>query len=206
MDGKMSITITAEKRSSQTRGYLHKLRKRGRVPAVLYGKGISPTMLHVGEGDARKLAESKGFVDLNVDGQAFQVMVRDIQKDPIKSKLLHIDFFKVEMNQPVDAEVPLVLVGEAPGVKAGGILEQPVRMVEIRSLPANMPNELELNIDSLEVGDSITLEALELPEGVELLTDRKTVVASIVPPATGEVEVEETTEESEATETSESSS
>jgi large subunit ribosomal protein L25 len=181
----MSVTITAEKRAKTTNGYVNKLRREGRIPAVLYGKEITPELLHVDESEVRKLGE-RSFVDLRLEGKAYQVMVRDIQKDPVKDNWLHIDFYKVEKNQPVDTEVPLVLSGEAAGVKAGGIVEQHLRTVEVRALPARLPQELTLDISSLEIGDTLQLKSLHLPQGVELLTDPSTVAVSIVPPSVEE--------------------
>lgn len=181
----MSNTITADKREKT--GSLRALRREGKIPAVLYGKGITPQLLTVREHEAQKEVELNSFIDLDVDGQTYRVMVRDIQKDPIKSSLLHIDFMKVEMNQPLEAEVPIRLTGEAAGVKAGGILQQQLRIVEVKALPSKIPDNLEADVSLLEIGDSLTLEALKLPDGVELLhSSPETVIASVVPPAKAE--------------------
>ncbi|MBA4542446.1 MULTISPECIES: 50S ribosomal protein L25 [Thermoactinomyces] len=185
----MSVAITAEKRERTTQGYINRLRREGRIPAVLYGKDFSPELIHVAESEVRKLG-ARGFADLRLEGKAYRVMVRDIQRDPVKDRLLHIDFFKVEKNRPIDAEVPLVLTGEAPGAKAGGIVEQHLRTVEVRTLPDRLPQELTLDISGLEMGDSLSLNHLHLPEGVELLADPEAVVVSIVPPQAGEVSQE----------------
>jgi large subunit ribosomal protein L25 len=127
----------------------------------------------------------KGLIKLRLDGKEYQAMVREIQRDPIKDRFMHIDFMAVQMNQPVDAEVPLHLHGEPVGVKAGGVLQQPLRTVHVRCLPSDIPQDLSLDITNLEVGDSLTLAAVQLPKGVELLSDLETVVASIVPPQAG---------------------
>jgi large subunit ribosomal protein L25 len=178
----MSVTVTAVKRTLSTRGALQSHRRAGLVPAVLYGKGIDSQLLFVAEKDVRKLLESPTLVDLSIDGRPVRAMVRDIQKHPIQKKVLHVDFMKVEMNRPIEAEVPLVLVGESSGVKKGGVLEQALRTVEIRCLPVDLPDHLELNVSRLDIGDFITLEDLKLPEGIELLTDRTIVAASVVTP------------------------
>lgn len=191
----MSNAITASKRE-QT-GSLNTLRREGKIPAVLYGKGISPQLLTVKKNEAQKEVELNSFIDLKLNGQTHQVMVRDIQKDPIKLSLLHIDFLKVEMNQPLEAEVPIRLTGEAPGVKAGGILQQNLRSVDVKALPAKIPEVLEADVSSLEIGDSVTAEVLQIPEDVELLhISPETTLASVVPPAKAEEETEETEESS----------
>lgn len=191
----MSNAITASKRE-QT-GSLNTLRREGKIPAVLYGKGISPQLLTVKKNEAQKEVELNSFIDLKLNGQTHRVMVRDIQKDPIKLSLLHIDFLKVEMNQPLEAEVPIRLTGEAPGVKAGGILQQNLRSVDVKALPAKIPEVLEADVSSLEIGDSVTAEVLQIPEDVELLhISPETTLASVVPPAKAEEETEETEESS----------
>lgn len=191
----MSNAITASKRE-QT-GSLNTLRREGKIPAVLYGKGISPLLLTVKKHEAQKEVELNSFIDLKLNGQTHRVMVRDIQKDPIKSSLLHIDFLKVEMNQPLEAEVSIRLTGEAPGVKAGGILQHHLRSVGVKALPSKIPEVLEADVSSLEIGDSVTAEVLKIPEDVELLhISPETVLASVVPPAKAEEETEETEEPS----------
>ncbi len=190
----MSNAITASTREKT--GSLNTLRRKGKIPAVLYGKGISPQLLTVKEHEAQKEVELNSFIDLKLNGQTYRVMVRDIQKDPIKSSLLHIDFLKVEMNQPLEAEVPIRMIGEAPGVKAGGILQQNLHSVNVRALPSKIPEVLEVDVSLLEIGDSVTAEDLKLPEEVELLhIDLENAIASVTPPAREE-ETEEAGESS----------
>ncbi|MBA4495820.1 50S ribosomal protein L25/general stress protein Ctc [Paenactinomyces guangxiensis] len=178
----MSATIYAEERAKQTRSALNQLRKQGRVPAVIYGKGEN-YHIHLDENEFRKqLASAKSLLNIKLNNQLHSVMVREIQKEPVKAEILHIDFQKVEMGQPVETEVPLHLTGEAAGVKAGGILQQPLRTVQIRCLPDRIPQELTFDVSSLEAGEVVTLKELSLPEGIELLSDPDTVVASIVAP------------------------
>lgn len=194
----MSNTITASTREKT--GSLNTLRRKGKIPAVLYGKGISPQLLTVKEHEAQKEVELNSFIDLKLNGQTYRVMVRDIQKDPIKSSLLHIDFLKVEMNQPLEAEVPIRMIGEAPGVKAGGILQQNLHSVNVRALPFKIPEVLEVDVSLLEIGDSVTAEDLKLPEEVELLhIDLENAIASVTPPA----REEETEEAGESSDTDE---
>lgn len=194
---KMSWSITAKKRETNTRGALNALRKSGQVPGVLYGRGMEPQLISVDEGELRKAVETKGLVQVNLGNESHQVMVRGIQKDPIKSHFLHVDMQRVEMNEPITAEIPLVLTGEAVGVKKGGVLEQTIRTIEVRALPNQLPSEVSLEIGQLDIGDSITLASLVLPDEVELLSDKDLSVASVVPPdkveegeETAEVEVE----------------
>ncbi|TCS94296.1 50S ribosomal protein L25/general stress protein Ctc [Hazenella coriacea] len=193
----MSVTIKAEKRTNLTRGELQKLRNTGRVPAIVYGKGKESASLQLEENEVRKvLSHLTGLVELNINGKNHHVIVRDVQRDPLKSSIIHVDFQEVQLNQPIDAEVPVVLVGEAEavGVKAGGILQQPVREMMVRGLPNELPEEITVDIRSFEVGDTLLLADISLPKGLELLTDPQTVVASIVPPQAEEPAEEVTAE------------
>jgi large subunit ribosomal protein L25 len=181
----MSNAITAVKREKT--GSLNVLRKQGQIPAILYGKGLDPVKLAVDYSEAQKHVHSNGFVDLNVAGKTHRVMVRDIQKDPIKSSILHIDFLKVEMNEPLHVEVPVHLTGEAAGVKSGGILEQHLRLVEVKALPSDIPESIEADVSHLQVGDSLLLKDIKVPDRVELLHfEPETTVATVVPPAKSE--------------------
>lgn len=197
----MSVTITAEKRTHLTRGELQKLRKSGRVPAVVYGKGRESLSLQLGENEVRKVVSHlTGLIELSINGKNHHVIVRDVQKDPLIGRVIHVDFQEVALNQPIDAEVPIVLVGEAEavGVKAGGVLQQPVREIMVRGLPNELPEEITVDIRTFEVGDTLILENIPLPKGIEFLTDPQTVVASIVPPQ-AEEPTEEVTAEAEET-------
>jgi large subunit ribosomal protein L25 len=189
--------ISAEKREQKNRATLNRLRKQGRIPAVIYGNGTEALEVHLDGKEFRQhLGEGPGVMDIQVDDQVHHVMVREVQRDPIKANILHIDFLKVERNKPVEAEVPVHLVGEASGVKAGGVLQQTARSALIRSLPDQIPAELTLDISNLEIGDSVTLEDVPLPAGVELLSDGDTVVASVVSPQSNtEAEAEAAEEE-----------
>jgi large subunit ribosomal protein L25 len=189
----MSLSIPLNKRETNTRGALNALRKNGRVPGVLYGRGMEPVLISADEGELRKATETKGLFQASLDGEQYQVMVRDVQVDPIKLRLLHVDLQRVTMNEPITTEIPLVLSGDATGVKNGGVLDQSLRMVEVRALPDRLPSEVTLDVSQLDIGDSITLTDVVLPAGVELLTDRETPVASILAPVRGE-ETEETPE------------
>jgi large subunit ribosomal protein L25 len=186
-----TITIAAEKREQKTKGALKALRRQGKIPAVLYGQGLDAEPLQLDMKEVRKLEGYTGLVELKVDGTTHRAMVRQLQKDPVSGSLLHLDLYKIRMDQPVDAEVPLVLTGEAPGVKVGGVLQQTVRTVELRALPDRIPEEVELDVSGLEFGESITLESLVLPEGVQLLSDPSTVAVSVVAPETEATEEEE---------------
>lgn len=202
----MGVTLKADKRHGQTRSVLRKVRKSGKVPAIVYGKGKDNLPIAVDEIEMTKVLRDEGnyaVLKLNVeDGESYQVMVYDIQKDPIKDSLLHIDFKTIRMDEPVDSEVTIELTGEAAGVKEGGVLQQSLRTLEIRSLPDKRPDSIVCEVDSLGIGDSLTVADLSIPDGVEVLSNANETVVSVVPPAKDEPVVEdERTEEPQLVET-----
>jgi len=192
----MALTIQAQRREARPKALKTKLRKQGRVPGVFYGKEIEPQLLHVDEVQlARCLQQgaATSVIQLELDDQTYPVIIREWQRDELRDKLLHVDFYAVEMDEPIDTEVPLVLEGEPKGVKVGGVLQQQLREVEIRALPDRIPEVLTLDVSELEIGDTVTLQAVKLPDGVKLLSDPDEVVAAVTRPqvaGTGEEENE----------------
>ncbi|MBN2910669.1 50S ribosomal protein L25/general stress protein Ctc [Polycladomyces sp. WAk] len=181
----MALTIQAQRREARPKALKTKLRKQGRVPGVFYGKEIEPQLLHVDEVQlARCLQQgaATSVIQLELDDQTYPVIIREWQRDELRDKLLHVDFYAVEMDEPIDTEVPLVLEGEPKGVKVGGVLQQQLREVEIRALPDRIPEVLTLDVSELEIGDTVTLQAVKLPDGVKLLSDPDEVVAAVTRP------------------------
>jgi large subunit ribosomal protein L25 len=196
LDGgmEMALTIQAQRREARPKALKTKLRKQGRVPGVFYGKGKDPQLLHVDELQlARCLQQgaATSVIQLELDNQTYPVIIREWQRDELKNKLLHVDFYAVEMDEPIDTEVPLVLKGEPKGVKEGGVLQHQLHEVEIRALPDRIPEALTLDVSGLEIGDSVTLQALKLPDGVQLMSDPDEVVAVVTRPQVAGTDEEE---------------
>ncbi|MFW5686881.1 MAG: 50S ribosomal protein L25, partial [Halanaerobium sp.] len=122
--------------------------------------------------------------------------IKDYQKDVIKQNLLHVDFQFISMDEKITVSVPMHLEGEAAGVRDGGVLQQLLREIEIDALPAEIPEEITIDISELEVGESLSVADLELPEGIDLVTDSDEVIVTVVTPTELiEEEVEEEEEE-----------
>jgi large subunit ribosomal protein L25 len=178
-----------------------RLRRTGRVPGVLYGGDTDPISFSV---DARELrvalAGSGAVVDLSIDGaKATPVVLKEAQRDPVRGQTMHVDLLRVRLDKPIHAVVPLELAGvdDAPGVKEGGILEQLTRELNIEALPTAIPESIVHELGELNIGDTLTLEAIVVPEGITLLDDPLTTVASISAPrlqTEGEAEIESETE------------
>ncbi len=163
-----------------------RLRRSGRIPGVLYGGGSDPLSFSV---DARELrlalAGSGAVVDLSIDGaKATPVVLKEAQRDPVRGETTHVDLLRVRLDKPIHAVVPLELSGvdDTPGVKEGGILEQLTRELNIEALPTAIPESIVHELGELNIGDTLALEAIALPEGVILLDDLATTVASVSAP------------------------
>lgn len=163
--------------------------KKDTIPAVMYGSGVENTSLSVPriefEHVFAKSGES-GLISLQVkDGQEYPVIVKDYQIDPVKQRIIHIDFYKVNMKEKVVAEVALEFVGEAPAVKThGGIVVHNFDALEIECLPADLMQKVEVDVSALEnIGDSIHVSDIKLPAGVVFKHDAADIVVHVVEPS-----------------------
>jgi len=183
----METKLQAEKRDETGKGVARRLRAGGRVPGVLYGQGVEPVALSV---DAREMfhilhgaAGANALVDLVVDGSEHLVLAREIQRDYIHNSLIHIDFLAVSRTQAITVNVPVVETGEAAGVKEGGVVEHHLREVAVECFPQDVPDQIEIDITELELGDMVHVSDLMAPKGVTILTNSEDAVLSIITPA-----------------------
>jgi len=197
-------TLKVEARSDTGKGVARKLRAAGRIPGVCYGTSDSqPVALDPKALDGLLRSSASGMntlIDLKVDdGGAFdgkKVLVKEVQRDPITNNALHADFFALDMTHKIDVAVPVHVSGVAVGVSmADGILDHVLREIHLECLPHSIPDEIVVDVTALEIGDSIHVRELPLPEGVELRTDGDLAVVSVVAPKA--IEEELPTEEAE---------
>jgi len=178
-----------------------RLRRSGRVPGIVYGGGTEPVSF---DADARELrlalARSGAVLDLSVDGgKATPVVLKEAQRDPVRGETVHVDLLRVRLDEAIHAVVTLELAGveDAPGVKEGGVLEQIVRELNVQALPTAIPESVVHDIGEMQIGETITLAVVSAPEGVTLLDDSETVIATLSPPrlqTEAEEEIEAETE------------
>ena len=172
-----------------------RLASENRIPAVLYGPGRDTISLSVDRHDFELLmahhSSGSTVVEMEVEGEKkpIHAMIREMQTSPVKGTILHIDFLAVAMNKPVHAVVALHLVNDPAGVKAGGVLTTNLHEINVEAKPGDLPEFIEVDVSSLEVGDSVHVGQIEVPAGVTLLDDPETVVASVQAPRV-EVEAE----------------
>jgi large subunit ribosomal protein L25 len=174
--------LSVSSRSGEGSRAARRLRRSGRVPGVLYGGGSESVGFDADSRELRMaLAGSGAVLDLSVDGAAATpVVLKEAQRDPVRGETTHVDLLRVRLDEKIVAQVPIELSGieEAPGVKQGGVLEQIAREVNVEALPTAIPESIHQ-----EIGETILLSAIAVPEGVTLLDDpEETVVATLSPP------------------------
>jgi len=198
----MEVTLTAEPRSGRGKGPARQARARGIVPAVLYGHAVDSTPIAV---DAKQMfsalhteAGANVLIHLKLDGQEYLTMAREIQRNPIRGNLIHIDFVALEKDVKIEADIPVHLAGESRGIKEGGQLDQHIYEIKILALPTNLPPAIEVDIADLGIGDVIRISELASLPGAEILNDPEEVVVGVVEQV--ELKVEEEVPEVEALE------
>ncbi|MFB4165053.1 50S ribosomal protein L25/general stress protein Ctc [Alteribacillus sp. JSM 102045] len=192
----MSAVLEAKTRNDLKRSETKQLRLDGYVPAVLYGKETESTPVSVQNiAFIKTLREvgRNGIIDLDVEGdnKKHKVIVHDLQVDPIKDYLVHIDFFEVDLKSEMEAEVAVNLVGEAPGEKEGGILSPLLYNVTVRALPTDIPEEITVDISDLNIGDSIQIADLKSGKAFEFTNEPEETVVTVLPPEQEEPEEDE---------------
>lgn len=187
----MAVKIKAQTRGTGKHSILTDLRNEGKVPGTYYGRKIDPVTIVVDAEELRAAmhtdAGSNVMIDLDIADSPLKgsqvAMIKDMQKNPITGEILHIDLVKVSMSEEIHATVPLLVVGEAAGVKVGGVMQHSIREISVKCLPGALPEQFEIDVTALEIGDSIHVRDMATAEGVEILDDPDEILVSIVPPA-----------------------
>jgi large subunit ribosomal protein L25 len=191
--------LTATVRDGMGKGPARRLRAAGRVPATVYGHGMEPLSVAV---DARDLfhilhtdAGSNVLIDLHVGTDRHLTLPREIQRDHIRGRFIHVDFLAVRRDEVIHVDVPVQLVGESHGVKEGGVIEHHAWEVRVECLPGDVPESIAADISSLGIGDSLRVSDLKVPHGATITTNQDEVVVSVVTPQVLAVEEEVAEEE-----------
>ncbi|MEA2341211.1 MAG: large subunit ribosomal protein [Solirubrobacteraceae bacterium] len=178
----LEITPRAPGSSRATR----RLRREGRIPGVLYGRGQDPVAFDVDARELRNaLAGSGAVLDLALQGKSSPAVLKDTQIHPVRGEIMHVDLLRVDLTQTITATVPVELIGaeDAPGVREGGVLEHVTREVLIEALPGDIPESIQFDVSGLQINDTVTLDALEAPEGVTISHEGdEAVLATVTPP------------------------
>jgi len=195
----LSLSVKIRK---QKRRKVKELRKKGTIPAVLYGPKIENTILEMDSKEFGKIYKEAGestLISLELPEKKLKalVLIHDVQADPVTGEPLHVDFFQPSLTEKTEAEVPLVFEGESKAVEdLGGTLVRNISEVMVKALPQELPHEIKVNIESLKTfEDEILIRDLEVLSGVEILKEPNEVVALVAPPEKVEEELEEPIEE-----------
>ena len=169
-----SFELNAEPRSDLGKGASRRLRRAGKVPAIIYGGNKDPEALTLSHNEVLRNLENEAFyshiLTIKSSANETQAILRDLQRHPSKAIIMHMDLQRVSATETLRTNVPIHIIGEdvAPGVKEGGLVSHDLTDVEVECYPQDLPEYIEVDISALEVGDSIHLSALKVPEGVTL--------------------------------------
>ncbi len=184
----VEISVIVRKEIGKTAN--RRLRIQGRIPAVVYGRGVEPLVVAV---DAAAFASAmhpahwySSLITLKIEGNGGEenptVMIAEIQREPVRQKVISLDFKRVSLKENIHTRVPLRHFGESPGVKRGGIVDQIMHEVVVECLPTDMPDHVEVNIGGLDIGDSVRVRDLILPPGVKVVAPEEEVLIVIAAP------------------------
>lgn len=183
------IPLSAEARDRAGKGTARATRRSGRVPAVIYGDKKAPVMISLEYFAFTRILHKPGFFthlfDISLNGETHRVLPRDLQLDPVSDQPLHVDFLRVTDDTRITVEVPVEFVGQdkCQGLKRGGMLNIVRHEVELECSAANIPEHITIDVSSFNVGDSIHISAVTLPEGAKTTIDRDFTVATIAAPS-----------------------
>ncbi len=191
-----TIELTVERRSTRGKNEARRQRAAGKIPAVVYGAGRDTVPITV---EVRSLSDAfRGgagenaifLLKLQGSDQTRHAMIRDLQRDPVSRRPVHLDFVRVLMDTKIRVKVPVEVVGIAKGVKTdGGILDFVTREIEIECLPVDIPDHLPVDVTELAIGDAVRLSEVKAPEGVAIVDDLEKVIVHVAHPAHEEVPV-----------------
>ncbi|MCM2535579.1 50S ribosomal protein L25/general stress protein Ctc [Neobacillus pocheonensis] len=181
----MSTVLQAKERKEFRHSALKKIRDEGNIPAVIYGAKVENKPVFVNSADLTKTIRTvgrNGVISLDVDGSKQDVVLTDYQENFIKKEIVHVDFLAVDKSSKINVSVRLVLVGDAAGVKDGGVLQQSVHELAITSTPGEIPQQIEVDITNLQVGETVTVADILYQGSFTINHEAEEVVASILPP------------------------
>lgn len=181
----MSTALQAIERTEFRNSALTKIRSEGNIPAVVYGNKLESKPIYINGADFIKTMREvgrNGVFPLDLNGKKLNVILTDYQADPIKNDIVHADLLAVDMSKEINANVRIALVGEAEGVKDGGVLQQSLHEASVTATPANIPQAIEVDVTSLQVGETITIGDIKNANGYEINDDPEQTIVSILPP------------------------
>src|SRR5262249_8017549 len=179
-------TLASEPRTQFGSRPSGRLRREGKVPAVVYGLGTDSVSITVPARDLQHIlageAGANSLINLDLDGETVLTLARQIHRHPTRGELVHVDFVRISRDVAVSAEIPIHALGRAEGVEDGGLLEQLMFQLTVEALPHQIPVALEIDVSGLGIGDQLRVAEMALPEGVSTQVDPETVVVQVAAP------------------------
>lgn len=193
----MSVLLEVKERAVRPRFLRNQLRHSGHIPAVVYGYNIESTPIAVEEKELVKILRSNGantVITLTIGSKKINTLIHKTQLDTFTHQIIHVEFLAVNMNETTEVEAEIILVGEAQGVKSGGVLAQNLYHVTVSATPNNLPEYIELDITNLSIGDALTVGELSATKEYTILTDTEEQIVSITAKTTESEEIQEAAE------------
>ncbi|MCI0680935.1 MAG: 50S ribosomal protein L25 [Gemmataceae bacterium] len=177
-----AVVLSAQQRNEQGTHNARRLRKGGKIPAVLYGHKEATVPLTLSRDELYKaVRQGVRLVDVQQGDKSEKALIRDVQWDPLGHDILHVDFARVSMDERIEVDVRVELRGTAPGVVAGGVLNQPLHTLKIECLAISIPESIRVSIAELQIDQAIQVASLTLPEGVKVLNDPDAIIVQCAP-------------------------
>ncbi len=181
----MTAVLQAQERKEFRGSALTRIRRDGNIPAVVYGAKLDSKSIYVSEADFTKVIRKvgrNGVISLDLGGNKHNVVLSDYQADPIKHEVIHVDFLAVDMSKEITANVKINLVGDAPGVKDGGVMQQSMHELTVTATPDNIPQSIDIDVSNLQVNETLTIADIQTNSGYAINEGVEEVIASILPP------------------------
>ena len=178
----MSVSLEVTKREVRPRSLRNKLRHEGKVPAIVNGYQVDSTPIAVNAAELERLLRENGLntvITMNLEGKKVNTLIKECQSDTFTRALTHVEFISVDMNEETEVEAELTLVGDAAGVKAGGVLTQNLYSVVVSATPDKLPERIEVDVTGLEIGDALTVGDLEKNDDYTIVTEAEEQIVAV---------------------------
>ena len=178
----MSVSLEVTKREVRPRSLRNKLRHEGKVPAIVNGYQVDSTPIAVNAAELERLLRENGLntvITMNLEGKKVNTLIKEFQSDTFTRALTHVEFISVDMNEETEVEAELTLVGDAAGVKAGGVLTQNLYSVVVSATPDKLPERIEVDVTGLEIGDALTVGDLEKNDDYTIVIEAEEQIVAV---------------------------
>ena len=181
----MSVSLEVTRREVRPRSLRNKLRHEGKVPAIVNGYKVESTPIAVNAAELEKILRENGLntvITISLEGKKVNTLIKEYQSDTFTRNLTHVEFLSVDMNEETEVEAEVTLIGESAGVKAGGVLAQNLYTVVVSATPDKLPERVEIDVTSLEIGDSLTVADLPKNDEYTIVTDPEEQIVAVTEP------------------------